>query len=46
LEWDGKDSQGRKLDIGIYIIFIKAEDQETGRIKVHKNTVVIANSLN
>lgn len=43
--WDGKNDQGDKVRIGVYIIFLEAINDRTGYIGKIKKTVVVAGKL-
>jgi len=43
--WDGKDDEGKILNIGIYIVFIELIDDSNGVTKSYKLPVVIAKKL-
>lgn len=42
LLWDGRDTSGRRLRIGIYIVLLEAVDVESGRTEAHRGVVVLA----
>ncbi|MCB0283709.1 MAG: lamin tail domain-containing protein [Calditrichaeota bacterium] len=43
--WDGKDSQGRIVRMGIYIVFCQILNDREGIIKEEKTTIVVAGKL-
>jgi hypothetical protein len=45
LSWDGTDEQGRRLDIGPYILYCEAIVSATGRRVVSKRLIVVAKRL-
>jgi len=40
--WDGRDDQGRKMPVGLYIVYLEAADRESDSRIVKKTTIVIA----
>jgi hypothetical protein len=40
--WDGKDSKGKKMPVGLYIIYLEAVDKDSNQRVVQKTAVVIA----
>ena len=40
--WDGRDDQGRKMPVGLYIVYLEAADRESDSRVVKKTTIVIA----
>ncbi len=45
LVWDGKDNSGRKVRMGIYIVFAQILNDREGVLKELKETVVVARKL-
>lgn len=45
IPWDGHDDEGRRLRIGIYIVFLDAIDAEHGTTESYKTPVVLARPL-
>ena len=45
LIWNGRKNNGEKLHIGIYILYLEAVQEETGRIVQMKKPVVLARKL-
>jgi hypothetical protein len=45
LLWDGLDDDGRRVPVGIYVIWFEAVDADGGRVDVAKKTVVLARPL-
>ena len=43
--WDGLDDRGRKLPIGIYIIYLEATSPSEGIVYTEKGVVVLARKL-
>jgi hypothetical protein len=43
--WDGLDDDGRRVPVGIYVIWFEAVDADGGRVDVAKKTVVLAKPL-
>jgi|GEM_PF-4982590 len=41
LNWDGTDSEGRRLPVGIYILVIEGLEDKTGQSKILREIVVI-----
>ncbi len=39
--WDGRNDEGKILPMGIYIIYLEAKDQNSGKLVTPKTTVVI-----
>ena len=39
--WDGKDDHGKLLPMGIYIIYLQAEDQNSNKVVTAKRTCVL-----
>ncbi|TES90983.1 MAG: lamin tail domain-containing protein [Candidatus Cloacimonadota bacterium] len=40
--WDGRDSGGKKMPVGLYIVYLEAVDKETNKKIIQKTAVVIA----
>ena len=45
LLWDGRDDDGRRVPVGIYVIWFEAVDADGGHVDVVKKTVVLARPL-
>jgi hypothetical protein len=43
--WDGRDDNGQKARLGIYIVFLQALNAQAGQLKAEKETVVLAGKL-
>jgi len=43
--WDGRDNNGRRASIGIYVVFLQAINAKEGALVTHKKTVVLADKL-
>ncbi len=46
IPWDGRDSDDRRLRIGIYVVLLEALDAEGGTVATYKAPVVLARPLN
>jgi len=40
--WDGRDGEGKKMPVGLYIVYLEAVDKENNRRVIKKTPVVIA----
>ncbi len=45
LLWDGRDDDGRRLRIGIYVVVLEAVDLDNGRTQAYRDVVVLARPL-
>lgn len=45
LLWDGRDDDGRRLRIGIYVVVLEAVDLDNGRTEAYRDVVVLARPL-
>ncbi|NNF57297.1 MAG: hypothetical protein HKN04_03565 [Rhodothermaceae bacterium] len=45
LLWDGRDENGRRLRIGIYVVLLEAVNVEGGTSEAHRDVVVLARSF-
>lgn len=43
--WDGRDDEGKSIPIGVYIIFLEAIRQTTGKLESGKGVIVVATRL-
>ncbi|HNO11857.1 MAG TPA: hypothetical protein PKI67_13080, partial [bacterium] len=43
--WDGRDKNGQRVRMGIYIIFIEAIEESGGFNKTAKQTIVVGKRL-
>ncbi|KAA3619291.1 MAG: hypothetical protein DWQ05_00810 [Calditrichaeota bacterium] len=43
--WDGRDNEGRSLNIGIYIVYVQALNASQGELLRLKKTVILAKKL-
>ncbi|MCA9731582.1 lamin tail domain-containing protein [candidate division KSB1 bacterium] len=43
--WDGRDDEGRLLDIGIYIVYVQSLNASRGMLQTLKKAVVLAKKL-
>lgn len=43
--WNGRDDNGQRARMGIYIVFLQALNAQSGQLKTEKETVVLAEKL-
>jgi hypothetical protein len=46
LVWNGRDDEGRRVRVGVYVVLLEAIRSETGTATQHKTPVVVARPLN